>query len=304
MTLGMHFSAANLLRRTTGELLEKGQLDAGDVVLIWDATPPTDANDADAAPAETVMTQTVRAFIHYVSANAVGRMGMEFSAGDAILTFDGAADLTGKAGLRYRLPGGRIYAQQNTARGLEEIVESMGGQRMHSTIMVRARPDAVARAPIAGEIRYRSGAGNVQLFSQDSAGLYATGRSDAARLDFSVPGEVSAWFGSRRVLRAEEDGVHVITATAVLSSALPRIEFWYGGVLRATLTSAGELAGNFSDVRPELAMRIQNGMDLFSVGEVFYPAMILLDGELRDTGPLDTVGLDEAADTAPLILTT
>lgn len=272
MSLGLHFTAGNLLRRTTGDLLERGQLDAGDVVLIWDATPPTDANDEDAAPAETVMTQTVRAFIHYVSANAVGRMGMEFSAGDAILTFDGVTDLTGKAGLRYRLPGGRIYAQQNTARGLEEIVEMMGGQRMHSTVMVRAKPDG-ASSP-TGEILFRSGASVVQLAEYDADGLHLTGASASARFDFSEAGAVKVWFGAVLALSANVAGTHVKSITDTLAATLPRMEFWHRGVRRATLTPAGELAASFTDTPMEDAMRIQNGADIFRVGAQFYSAAV------------------------------
>lgn len=63
--------------------------------------------------------------------------------------------------------------------------------------------------------------------------------------------------------------MRVKSLTDTLAATLPRIEFCYLGIPRATLTPAGLLGADFTDTSPEAAMRMQNDVDLFAVREDF-----------------------------------
>lgn len=268
----LHSSAMRKLQRTVRSALWCGQLDAADVALVWDTTPPSDMNVQAGAPAPTLMTAFVRAFVHYVSAESVMRQGMEFSAGDAILSFDGGFELRGRASLRYRLPNGRMYAQRNTARGLEELWDStIGGVRLANTVMVRQRPSSDPLASgVPGEIALLTAAGETQLWQWDAAdGLFNPGLvkpSCGVTFDWRTYGALTICFGTVAALAADAGGVHVKALSDTLATTLPRLEFRYAGSSVATLTPDGTLAAtDFSD-SCTAGMRIQNGADLFQTG--------------------------------------
>lgn len=273
--MSLHFGAKNLVERVAGGALELGQLDAGDVWLLWDATPVSDPAVETGAAAPALRARKVKAFLHYVSANAVLRMGMEFSAGDAILTFAGALDLAGLENLRYVLPNGRTYAQQGTGRGIEEIWDTtIGGQRLLNTVLVRARPDAEQAA--VGEVVHVGADGlRTVLYSYVGTGSLGTFTpevedavlSSLGRLDLlSATGEVLVKFGSTVALRMEAGGVHGVTLVTSAPQLWDgrRIELWVGGVICAVIFPNGTLAARSyhegePDVGPVLAFR--NGGD-------------------------------------------
>lgn len=272
--ISLHVTAPRLLKRTLSGVLAKRSLDAGDVTLIWDATPPSDPNVETGAPVPTVMNATVRALVHAVSANAVGRQGMEFKAGDALLTFPGGVDVTGKAALRYRLPDGCIYGQANTGRGVSRFRDTtLGGEDIAYTMHVRLRPDSgpVAGTPL-GEIRYVTGAESVRLYEFDAEGLWCPDvrlTGTRAALDFTAAGLCTVRFGGTVALTASASGLRVKVLTNTLASTFPRLDFFYAGTRRATLLRDGTLgATGFADLAapPAASMQVQNGVNLFAVG--------------------------------------
>lgn len=278
----MRHTAPSLLRKHLSRTLATSAVNSGEVVLVWDAAP-ADPNMQTGDTGGKLMTQPVKALVHYVSAQAVLRAGVEYSAGDAILDFSGTTDLrlSDRSGMRFRLPDGKIYGAKSTGRQpvlLREV--AFGGSVLVNSVVVQMRPDGAPAATI-GEVKYVTGAENRTLYRTDADGLWCCEPSLAktrAWFDWSVPGEMRIRFGSAGTVALHADGsrVAVKSLTNTLSSTLPRLEFWYAGVKRATLTAAGQLAATaFADEDPgEAALRVQNGLDLFAIasGGLWAPA--------------------------------
>lgn len=127
------------IERTLDEILERGLLNSGDVVLRWnDAPAASDPNDESLMGTPTPREQTVTALIYYVSAKSVPNGFMVFDKVDAILTFDSRTDLSKMNGLTYELPDGLIYVPANTGGKAVEFWETVvQGKRLARTVAVK-----------------------------------------------------------------------------------------------------------------------------------------------------------------------
>jgi len=267
--MSLHFAANNMVDRVTGGALERGQLDAAPVWLLWDGTPVENPAVETGAATPSLQARKVQAFVHSVSANAVMRMGMEFSAGDAILGFPRGTDLAELPNLRFILPDGRTYAQQATASGLEQIWDAP--QMGLKSVLVRAVPQAGQAA--VGEVVHVAADGTRTVLytylGTGSLGTFAPAVEDAVlaslgRLDVSTPGEVLVKFGSTVALRMEAGGVHYTTLVTSAPDGWGgrRIELWVGGVVCVVICPNGTVAArNFNDGEPDVApvMAFRNG---------------------------------------------
>lgn len=130
----------DLYTRHLGGLVEGKLLNAGDVILRWNSAPaPTDRNLEATYVAPIAATSTISALIHWVQMRTVQRGFTEFEAGDAIITFEAAVDLTPQD-LVFELPDGKIYVQASVGKKLTEFWDvCIGGLPLSRTLLLRLK---------------------------------------------------------------------------------------------------------------------------------------------------------------------
>jgi len=136
-TLSQRFS------RHRDSLLERGRMNVGDIVLHWDAAPaPTDPNVEASYADPQPQSETLRAFIYFVSARSTERQFAEIRAGDAIVSFHPSAELadTARPGLYFVLPDGLTYVQASAGKEVVQFWDVfVGGETLTRTLLLRLK---------------------------------------------------------------------------------------------------------------------------------------------------------------------
>lgn len=126
--------------RDLARIVEQRALNAGDVVMRWNAAAaPADKNVESSYPTPVPMTETVGALIHWVSQRAVERGFTEFKAGDAIVSFEQEVDLD-RRDLVFELPDGQTYVQSTVGKAVAQFWDVViGGEPLTRTLLLRLK---------------------------------------------------------------------------------------------------------------------------------------------------------------------
>lgn len=223
--------------------LARGTMNAGDVVMTWNAAPPpADVNvPSDYAP-EDLRSVVLRALIHVVSVNAAQSHYTMFEQGDAIVTFDGEhLDLQHRRGVTFLLPDGHLYTQKSSDRDPVEFWSVfVGGRPLSRTLLLRRHGDRIRLGQV-----YLVQDGRrtlLYLYSLGARRFTPIGDTTQASIHDGQADLVTIAIGGETVLSATPAGVEVTGEIVALGgSALaddPRLEFWVGSVRCASLSAA------------------------------------------------------------------
>lgn len=134
--------------RALAGVIERGELNTGDVILKWLEEQPSEGpfdRNVEASYPETIeRTQTVSALVHFVNQSMVLQQFAEYQTGDAIVTFDAGfdlvLDLSTLKGLTFTLPDGQVYVPgkmgDEVARYYDLVI---GNQRMSRTVALKLK---------------------------------------------------------------------------------------------------------------------------------------------------------------------
>lgn len=126
------------IKRAFDQTAVGGRMNALDVVLEWDAAGAAgDTTFLSEAGAADPQTESVKALVHWVTAEQVVRRGYTaLQAGDAILDFPAAVTLTGRPGIAFVIAG-RRYIQKTYGDDLLDWPDTYAdGVRIFHTIVV------------------------------------------------------------------------------------------------------------------------------------------------------------------------
>lgn len=232
--------AGTCLKRELRTHLDRGTMNAGDVLIAWNAAPPPrDANMESDYVAPDLRTASLRALIHVVSVKAATSSWTMFQEGDAIVTFDaGHLDLSTKREVTFTLPDGHLYTQRVTDRDPAEFWSTfVGGNTLTKTLLLRRKGERIR----IGQVYYFDAGGlRTPLYTYDlrTRRFQRIGEAPAV-IDDSDPAITRISIGGYEALTATAErtlaGEFIGLGDTVLEDT-PRLEFWVGSIRCASLS--------------------------------------------------------------------